>query len=74
RELRDAAEQRTRFATVLAMRAAHGRPPLPMPEAFLSELATLGLPRTCGAALGLDRLIAAALGAPTLDAVALHLE
>jgi elongation factor P--beta-lysine ligase len=44
-----------------------------MPDAFLSDLATLGLPACAGAALGLDRLLAAALGAATLDDVTLHL-
>ena len=73
RELRDAIEQRRRFAHVLALRDAHRLAPLPMPEAFLAELATLGLPPCSGAALGLDRLLAAALGAATLDDVTLHL-
>jgi len=73
RELRDADEQRRRFATVLAMRAAHGLPALPMPAAFLHDLATLGLPPCCGAALGLDRLLAAALGVATITDATLHL-
>jgi elongation factor P--(R)-beta-lysine ligase len=74
RELRDATEQRMRFATVLGLRAAHGLPPLPMPESFLADLATLGLPKCSGAALGLDRLLAAALGAASLDDVTPHLD
>lgn len=74
RELRDADEQRTRFTTVLGLRAAHGLSPLPMPEAFLADLATLGLPACSGAALGLDRLLAAALGAASLDDVTPHLD
>lgn len=72
RELRDAVEQRRRFATVLAMRSAHGLPALPMPEAFLHDLEALGLPPCCGAALGLDRLLVAALGVATLDDATLH--
>jgi lysyl-tRNA synthetase class 2 len=74
RELRDATEQRRRFAQVLALRDAHGLAPLPMPEAFLADLATLGLPACAGAALGLDRLLAAALGVTTLDEMTLHLD
>jgi lysyl-tRNA synthetase class 2 len=74
RELRDATEQRRRFTSVLALRDAHGLPALPMPEAFLADLATRGLPRCSGAALGLDRLLAAALGAASLADIALHLQ
>jgi lysyl-tRNA synthetase class 2 len=59
---------------VLAIRTAHGLPALPMPEAFLADLATLGLPPCCGAALGLDRLLALALGAATLTDATLHLD
>jgi lysyl-tRNA synthetase class 2 len=69
RELRDAVEQRRRFELVAAMRAHHGQAPLPMPEAFLPELADM--PACVGVALGLDRLVALACGCERLDQVAL---
>jgi lysyl-tRNA synthetase class 2 len=69
RELRDPSEQRARFARVAELREAHGLPRLPIPDAFLGELADL--PACCGAALGLDRLVALAVGATGLDDVAL---
>lgn len=71
RELRDPIEQRARFAQTAELRAAHDRPVLPMPEAFLADLADPGLPPCCGAALGLDRLIALAVGATSLADIAL---
>jgi elongation factor P--(R)-beta-lysine ligase len=73
RELRDADEQRGRFATVARMRAAFELPTLPMPESFLFDLAERGLPACCGAAMGLDRLVVSACGASSLDEVTLHL-
>ncbi|PRQ07182.1 amino acid--tRNA ligase-related protein [Enhygromyxa salina] len=69
RELRDPVEQRRRFELVAGMRAHAGLRPLPMPDAFLAELA--GLPACVGVALGLDRLVALACGQPRLDRVAL---
>lgn len=71
RELRDPIEQRARFAAVAALRGAYGAPPLPMPDAFLADLASPGLPACSGAALGLERLVALAVGAACLDDVAL---
>lgn len=71
RELRDAVEQRRRFELVAAMRAHHRQAPLPVPEAFLAELADM--PACCGVALGLDRLVALACGCERLDQVALGL-
>lgn len=71
RELRDAHEQRTRFAEVAELRAAHGLAALPMPEAFLGALEHPGLPACAGAALGLDRLIALGVGAHDLGAITL---
>lgn len=71
RELRDPIEQRARFAAVAALRGAYGAPPLPMPEAFLADLTSPGLPVCSGAALGLERLVALATGAACLDDVAL---
>lgn len=65
-ELRDAAEQRLRFERVNALRRHHGREPLPLPEAFLSDLEAPGLPPCSGCALGLDRLLMLACGKTTL--------
>jgi elongation factor P--(R)-beta-lysine ligase len=73
RELRDAAEQRRRFATVARLRARFALPALPMPEAFLADLGEHALPACCGAALGLDRLVVLACGASSLEDVSLHL-
>ncbi|MBK8236362.1 MAG: hypothetical protein IPK74_12455 [Deltaproteobacteria bacterium] len=70
-ELRDAVEQRRRFAAVAALRAAYGLPALPLPSAFLDTLAHPGLPRCAGAALGLERIIAIAIGADGIEAHAL---
>ena len=72
-ELRDATEQRRRFDTVQALRASLGQSPLPMPDTFIGELQTRGLPETVGCALGLDRLVALAMGSSTLSDVALPL-
>jgi elongation factor P--(R)-beta-lysine ligase len=69
RELGDPVEQRRRFELVAALRAHHGLPPLPLPEAFLAELDRM--PRCAGVALGLDRLLALACGCTRLDEVAL---
>lgn len=70
-ELRDASEQRRRFAAVARMRAAAGQGAIGLPEAFLAVLAHPGLPACVGAALGLERLVACALGADGLEAIAL---
>ncbi len=70
-ELRDAIEQRQRFEAVAGLRSLYGLPALPLPEAFLSDLATLGLPPCAGVALGFDRLLSLACGCSTLDAIAL---
>jgi elongation factor P--(R)-beta-lysine ligase len=73
RELRDADEQRRRFATVNGLRVAHARPALPLDEGFLGDLVDPGLPACTGMALGLDRLIMLACGVPRLDHVTLAL-
>ena len=73
RELRDADEQRRRFAAVHALRAALGEPTLPTDEAFLTELERPGLPVCTGMALGLDRLIMLACGRTRLEDVTLAL-
>jgi elongation factor P--(R)-beta-lysine ligase len=74
RELRDAMAQRRRFEAVARLRQRFGQGTLPMPEAFLDDLRTLGLPACAGAALGLDRLVMLATGASSLDEITLHLE
>ncbi len=71
-ELRDAAEQRRRFAAVAAMREAAGQPAIGLPEGFLAALRDPGLPECVGAALGLERLVACAVGAARLDEVSLE--
>ncbi len=72
-ELRDADEQRRRFAAVHALRVALGEPTLPQDEGFLRELAAPGLPRCTGMALGLDRLIMLACGRLRLEDISLAL-
>lgn len=71
-ELRDPIEQRRRFERVADLRAHHGLVALPMPEAFLAELADPGLPRCAGVALGFDRLLAIATGSDSLESLALE--
>ena len=73
RELRDPAEQRRRFAAVARLRARHELEPLAMPEPFLAELSSPGLPACVGVALGLDRLLARLCGCDRLDQVSLAL-
>jgi lysyl-tRNA synthetase class 2 len=60
-ELTDAAEQRRRFQTNVAQRAARGMPAVPLDEAFLGSLAE-GMPPSAGMALGVDRLVMFAAG------------
>lgn len=67
-ELRDADEQRRRFAQERAQRLALGKNDYPLDEAYLACLASL--PPTAGVAVGLDRLLAVVLNAPNLAAVA----
>jgi len=56
RELADAAEQRRRFESEQAERAAAGQPSVPLDERLLAALEA-GLPDCAGVALGLDRLL-----------------
>lgn len=65
-ELREAVEQRRRFQRVNDLRVACGQAALPLDDAFLADLAELGLPECVGIALGLDRLIMLACDAATL--------
>jgi lysyl-tRNA synthetase class 2 len=66
-ELTDPCEQRRRFERDEALRRAAGKEPLPLPEPFLTELATL--PAAAGIALGIDRLVMLLCDAQSLDAV-----
>ena len=54
-ELTDPVEQRARFMRDEATRRAAGKPPRPLPEPYLAELANL--PPCSGMALGIDRLV-----------------
>ena len=68
-ELADADEQRARFASDLARRAARGeRAPPPADTALLAALGH-GLPDCAGVALGVDRLLMAMLGTASISAV-----
>jgi elongation factor P--(R)-beta-lysine ligase len=67
-ELADAAVLRRRFEEVNAVRAAEGRPTLPMPKRLLAALEH-GLPDCTGVALGFDRLAMLALGAKSIEEV-----
>lgn len=66
-ELNDPEEQRQRFHAANQVRLAQGEQRLPMPDKFLSELATL--PPSAGIALGIDRLVMLLAGAAKLDEV-----
>lgn len=66
-ELADPVEQRARFESCAADRAARGKPVYPIDEAFLAALARM--PPAGGVALGVDRLTMLLAGADTLDAV-----
>ena len=66
-ELTDPHEQRDRFEADEATRRAAGKASYPLPENFLSELATM--PEAAGIALGLDRLIMLLSDAEKIDDV-----
>ncbi|MCD4689257.1 MAG: EF-P lysine aminoacylase GenX [Desulfuromonadaceae bacterium] len=66
-ELTDPTEQRRRFDADEAERRAAGKPPYPVPEKFLTELATM--PEAAGIALGLDRLVMLLTDATIIDEV-----
>ncbi|MCW8919062.1 MAG: EF-P lysine aminoacylase EpmA [Gammaproteobacteria bacterium] len=67
-ELGGSAEQRRRFESELAQRAAQGRETPPLDERLLAALEA-GLPDCAGVALGVDRVVMLALGARSLDEV-----
>ena len=66
-ELTDPAEQRQRFEKEETARRRAGKPPYPVPEKFLAELATM--PPSAGIALGVDRLVMLLTGATAIDEV-----
>jgi lysyl-tRNA synthetase class 2 len=66
-ELKDAAEQRSRFVRDIEKRRAGSQPAPPLDEQLLSALPSL--PDCAGVALGFDRLIALATGVSELRAV-----
>ncbi len=67
-ELGDSAEQRKRFESEQAERAAQGQEHYPMDEKLLAAL-EVGLPDCAGVALGVDRLVMLAVGAESLEEV-----
>ena len=66
-ELTDSQEQRTRFIEANRIRQQMGKPQLPLPEPFLTELSTM--PPSAGIALGVDRLVMLTVGADGIDQV-----
>ena len=66
-ELNDPLEQRRRFEEVNRSRRDAGKSVLPLPEQFLTSLATL--PASAGIALGIDRLVMLTAGVDTIDEV-----
>jgi lysyl-tRNA synthetase class 2 len=66
-ELTDAETQRQRFEVENRTRQGFGKPQLPTPDIFLSELEAL--PPCAGIALGVDRLVMLFADAPTIDQV-----
>jgi len=67
-ELTDAAEQRRRCLDENAERRAHGRPELPVDEAFLAALEE-GMPPSAGIAVGVDRVVMLLTDAASIDEV-----
>jgi lysyl-tRNA synthetase class 2 len=68
-ELIDPAEHRRRFAADQELRRMRGQKVYPLPEEFLRDLETLGLPPCAGVALGVDRLAMIAAGAKRIEEV-----
>ena len=67
-ELRDAKEQRERFASENRRRVARGQHPVPLDERLLQALHA-GLPDCAGVAMGVDRLLMAMTGSEDLAGV-----
>jgi len=68
-ELTDPAEHRLRFQAEQELRRRRGKKVFPLPEAFLHDLDSLGLPPCAGVALGVDRLAMIAAGAGRIEQV-----
>ncbi len=66
-ELIDPVEQRSRFLHESSQRHSSGALPLPLPEIFLKEMASM--PPTAGIALGVDRLVMLLTDATSIDQV-----
>jgi lysyl-tRNA synthetase class 2 len=66
-ELTDPLEQRARFESEIAERAAAGHPIYPLPDKFLAALAEM--PPVAGIALGIDRLVMLLRNASGIDEV-----
>lgn len=66
-ELIDPVEQRVRFEEANIKRIKAGLAPLPLPDAFLEELAEM--PPSAGIALGIDRLVMLMTGTDNIDDV-----
>jgi lysyl-tRNA synthetase class 2 len=66
-ELTDPHEQRGRFEADEKSRRDAGKAPYPLPEKFLTEMASM--PEAAGIALGLDRLIMLLTGTDKIDDV-----
>ena len=66
-ELTDPQEQRRRFIKANQIRKQMGKPELPLPEPFLTELSAM--PPAAGIALGVDRLVMLTVGADCIDQV-----
>lgn len=66
-ELNDPQEQRLRFEEANLARQQMGKPVLPLPEIFLSELSNM--PPSAGIALGIDRLVMLTAGVERIDQV-----
>ena len=71
-ELCDAEEQRRRFVSARAERAALGEADYPLDEQFLSELPEIG--SASGVALGIDRLVMLLSGAKSISEVMAFVE
>ena len=67
-ELTDAEAYRKRFLTDQAVRKSRNLPVPPLPERFLTSIAS-GLPPCAGIALGMDRLVQLAIGASNLSEI-----
>lgn len=66
-ELTEPLEQRRRFIEANQVRCQMGKPELPLPEPFLTELSSMA--PSAGIALGVDRLVMLTVGVDSIDQV-----